>query len=190
MLRSAAALTCVLALVVPALASAREPAPLSMTKSARKTKKAPKKRITLDLYEADLHNVLRLFADVSGKSFVVADDVQGRVTLKLKDVPWDRALEVILRSQGLGLDVEGDIYRVAPQAELFAEEQRALDQRQLWRQKAPLRTKVIPVNYARAKELVPLVKSLLSERGRVTWDERTNVLIVKDVAGSRVFDED
>lgn len=176
----ASALAATFALVAPAAAEAK-PRPAA-------AKKSPKKRITVDLHEADLHNVLRLFADVSGKNLVVADDVQGKVTIKLKKVPWDRALRVILKSHGLGMDTEGDIIRIAPQARLDAEQQRALDLEQAWVEKTPLRTKIIPVSYARAQDMVPLVEGLLSPRGTVTWDERTNVLVVRDVVDSDVFD--
>jgi type IV pilus assembly protein PilQ len=150
--------------------------------------RAPEKRITLDLYKADIINVIRLFGDVSGKNIVVGDDVQGEVTIRLKNVKWRTALKMILKLEGLGMEEQGGIIRIAPQATLDAEKKAALDAADQWRQKAPLRTKIVPVNYARAQEMVPHVKALLSERGSVTFDERTNVLIVRDVAGSPAFD--
>lgn len=151
-------------------------------------RRAPKKRVTLDVYEADLHNLIRLFADVSGLNFVVADDVQGKVTIKLRDVPWDEALEAILSTKGLAMDRKGNIIRVLPKARLDAERKAALELEEAKRRSAPLQTKIVPVSYARAEELVPLVKEVLTERGKVTYDKRTNVLIIRDVAGSAALD--
>lgn len=142
------------------------------------------KRITIDLYKADIVNVIRLFADVSGKNIVIGDDVQGTVTLRLKNVRWRTALSMILKLEGLGMEERGGILRIAPQAKLDAERQAALAQAERWQQQAPLRTKVVPVDNARARELLPHVEALLSERGKVTVDERTNVLIIRDVVGS------
>jgi type IV pilus assembly protein PilQ len=151
-------------------------------------RRAPVKRITLDVYQADIHNVLRLFADVSGANFVVADDVKGDVTIKLKNVPWLAAMKTVLALEGLDYEKKGNIYRIAPQARLEQERRAALARAEEWREKAPLTTRIIPVSYAEASELLPLVKSLLSERGKATFDRRTNVLIVRDVKGSEAFD--
>lgn len=143
-----------------------------------------KKRISIDVYKADLHNVVRLFADVSGKNFVIPDDIQAEVTLKLTNVAWDDALAVVLKLEGLGMEERGNIIRIAPQAELDAERAARLAEQDAWQKTAPLVTRVIQVNYARASELAPLIKEVLSERGKVTYDSRTNVLIVRDVPGS------
>lgn len=145
-------------------------------------KRPPRRRITLDLQDAEVRNVIRLIAEVSQLNIVVGDDVEGKVTLKLRDVPWDQALDVVLKAKGLGMAWEGDnIVRVAPQALLDEERRRRLDAAADCRTSAPLKTRTIQVNHARAADLVPIVKDTLSARGRVTYDERTNVLIVKDV---------
>lgn len=139
------------------------------------------KKITLDLMDADIVNVLRLLGDVSGKNVVVGDDVNGKVTIKLKNVPWDQALDVVLKTKGLDQEVRGGIIRVAPKAKLDAEREARLKLEEERRKKIPTTVRLIPVNYAVAQELTPQIKELLSERGRVTFDERTNVIIVEDI---------
>lgn len=175
-------------LAAPVAAAPSSPGPLApgAAPAATSTKKE-KKRITLDLQDAEIRNVLRLLADVGGVNLVVSDDVKGKVTVKLKNVPWDQALDVVLQSKGLDKVVEGNILRVAPADVIFAEQRRKLDAADECLKHGPLKTKIVPVSYARAQELVPLVQGLLSERGKVTFDERTNVLIIKDVSCGQVF---
>jgi type IV pilus assembly protein PilQ len=139
------------------------------------------KKITIDLMDADIINVLRLLGDVSGKNVVIGDDVKGKVTIKLKNVPWDQALDVILKTKGLDKETRGGIIRVAPQSKLDAERRARLAMQEERRKKIPTTVRLIPVNYAVAQELVPQIKELLSERGRVTQDQRTNVIIVEDI---------
>lgn len=172
--------TLLVALVV-ALGLAAAP---SSAKRAARAKPKPKPTISLDVYQADLPNVIRLLADVSGKNVVIPEDVKGKVTVKLTNVPWDAALETVLALHDLGMVERGNIIRIAPKATLEAEARAALEEREAWRKTAPLVTRIIPVNYARASELAPLIRDVLSERGKVTYDERTNVLIVRDIAGS------
>jgi type IV pilus assembly protein PilQ len=145
---------------------------------------APPKKITVDVVDAEIGNVLRLFADVSGKNLVYGEDVKGKITIKLKNVPWEQALRVILLTKELGMEEEGNIIRIAPRATLDAEQQRALDLAEQRALKGPLVTRLIPVNYAEAKDMAALIKPLLSPRGTVSYDERTNTVIVKDIKGS------
>lgn len=142
------------------------------------------KKITVDLQNAEVGNVLRLLADVSGNNFVYGEEVKGKVTLKLREVPWEQALDVILKTKGLGMKRDGNVIRVATLEALQKEELDALDLGEKRRLKGPLTTRVIPVNYARAQELSGHIKLLLSPRGSVSVDERTNTLIVRDVKGS------
>ena len=142
------------------------------------------KKITVDLQDADIGNVLRLLADVSGNNFVYGEEVKGKVTLKLKDVPWDQALDVVLKTKGFGMRKDGNVIRVASLEALHKEDLDALELGEQRLLKGPLTTRVIPVNYARAQELAVQVKMLLSPRGTVSVDERTNTLIVRDVRGS------
>lgn len=144
-------------------------------------KKYSGRRITIDLQEADIINVLRLLGDVSGDNIVVGEDVKGKVTIKLKNVPWDQALDVILRTKQLGQERRSGIIRIAPQARLDEERSARLKIQEEVRDRQPTSVRLIPVNYAVASELVPQIKELLSKRGRATFDERTNVIIVDDV---------
>src|ERR1043166_8489217 len=132
------------------------------------------KKITMDLQDADIANVIRLIGDVSGKNVVFGDDVKGKVTLKLKNVPWDQALDTVLRTHGYARDTHGDIIFVAPEAVLDAEEARKLELQAKRELSGPLTTRIIPCNYSPAKEMADKVKAMLSPRGTVTVDERTN----------------
>jgi type IV pilus assembly protein PilQ len=139
------------------------------------------RRITLDFHDIEIRNLLRLIADVSKKNIVVADDVSGKVTVTLRNVPWDQALDLVLKSKGLGKEELGNVIRVA-KYEKIAEEQKARAEAEKARQPTlPLKVRIIPVNFARAGEVAGRVKDVLTERGSVSTDERTNVLIVKDI---------
>ncbi|MFT5991706.1 MAG: type IV pilus assembly protein PilQ [Bradymonadia bacterium] len=141
-----------------------------------------RKRITIDLRNADLANVLRLIADEGNVNIVAGEGVEGMVTLRLRSVPLDEALVMILRSQGLGWEQEGSIIRVAP-AEDFIEELEARNEllQGAWRRQ-PLRVRVIPVNYAEAARISGLVYGVLTSRGNLSVDARNNTLVVTDIA--------
>ncbi len=157
-------------------------APPRPTKARPHAAKTTKKRINLDVQNADIRNVVRLIGDTSGQNFVIGDDVKGRVTIKLRNVPWDEALDVILATKDLGKTQHGDnIIRIAPRTVLEEERARRLDRADECQEKGPLTTRLIPVNYGRAADMAPLVKATLTKRGTVTFDERTNTLIVRDV---------
>jgi type IV pilus assembly protein PilQ len=137
--------------------------------------------ISLDLQDTDIDNALRIIAEVSNLNIIASNDVQGKVTLRLIDVPWDQALDVILKTNGLDQVQEGNVVRIAPVEKLRLERE-ALKQAQLAEEELePLTVKYIRVSYARAQELKPMIKSVLSERGDVAVDERTNQLIIKDI---------
>ncbi len=142
------------------------------------------RRIDLDLKDADIHNVLRLLADVGRVNIVTADNVQGSVTIKMRNVPWDQALAVVLQAKGLDKVQQGNMIRVAPQADLDKEREMAVARRAAEVKLAPLETRLIPVSYANAAEIQERARSLLSERGSIAVDERTNVMIVRDLAGN------
>ncbi|MCP4499408.1 MAG: type IV pilus secretin PilQ [Deltaproteobacteria bacterium] len=139
------------------------------------------RKITLDLMDAEVINVLRLLGDVSGKNIVVGDDIKGKVSIKLKNVPWDQALDVILRTKGFDKEVKGGIIRIATADKLAKERQARLDLAAKLLVSEPTSVRLIPVNYGVAEELVPQIKELLSGRGKVTHDSRTNVIIVEDI---------
>ncbi len=142
------------------------------------------RRIDLDLKDADIHDVLRTFADVGRVNVVTADNVSGSVTIRMRNVPWDQAMETVLQAKGLGMVQKGNLIRVAPIADLNKERELALARRKSEFDLAPLETRLVPVSYAEAGEVMPRAKDLLSPRGTIAVDERTNVLIVRDIAGN------
>ncbi|MFW5925568.1 MAG: type IV pilus secretin PilQ [Myxococcota bacterium] len=151
---------------------------------ARSNRRYSGRRIDLDFKDADIHNILRLLAEVGGVNVVTGDDVQGAVTIRMRNVPWDQALDVILQAKGLGMVRRGNLIRVAPLETLEKEREAAIARRKQQQELAPLETRLVPVSYAEAQKLVPQVKDMLTGRGTVSIDERTNVLIVRDVSES------
>jgi type IV pilus assembly protein PilQ len=165
-------------------AAAVSPVPAQVSLAAKaKPKKYSGKRIDLDFKDADIHNILRLISDVGHINIVASDDVSGSVTLRMRDVPWDLAFKVILEAKGLGkVKLADNLYRVAPKSTLEKEQQMKIKELQHKQVLKPLITKIIPISYAMAGELSGKASDLLSQRGKITVDERTNVLIVRDVA--------
>ncbi|MBI5548190.1 MAG: type IV pilus secretin PilQ [Deltaproteobacteria bacterium] len=151
--------------------------------AAAGTARRPKytgRRVSFEFKEIDIHNLLRIIAEVSKRNVVVSDDVKGKVTIRLRNVPWDQALDIILKSKGLGMEESGSIIRVAPLKDL--EEERKVREAiaKAIKNQEPLKVRLIPVNYAVAADISTKVKDLLSERGSMSVDQRTNVIIVKD----------
>ena len=139
------------------------------------------RKVDFNVKDIDIKNLLGAIAEISKKNIIVADDVRGTVTIKLRNVPWDQALDIILKSKGLGREEIGNIIRVAP-IETLRNEQRAAAEAYKNRQATePLKVRLIPVNYAKAETLTTQLKDALTDRGTVTVDARTNTLIVKDV---------
>ena len=145
-------------------------------------KPAEERRITLDVKEADIHNVLRLLADTAKINIVVPDEVKGKVSVKLKNVPWSQALEIVLSSKGLAQERVGNIVYVDTLERINQRLAQKAEINQSREGSAELLTVMIPLSYASASDLKPLVASLLTPRGTVAVDVRTNVLIVTDVA--------
>lgn len=142
------------------------------------------RKLSLDFKDADIKNILRLIAEVSNLNIIAGDDVSGKITMRLVDVPWDQALELILQARNLGMTRVGNVVRIAPLETLKREVQAELEARRAKERLEDLTLELIPVNYASAKEIVSQVKSVLSERGDVKVDERTNTLIIKDIPKS------
>ncbi len=140
------------------------------------------RKLSLDFKDADVKNILRLIAEVSNLNIIVADEVTGKITMRLVDVPWDQALEIILQSKNLDKRRAGNVVRIAPVEALRKEDQARLQEQKSREGLEPLVHELIPVNYATAKEIMPQVKSVLSERGDVKVDDRTNTLIIKDIS--------
>ncbi|MCR9096871.1 MAG: type IV pilus secretin PilQ [bacterium] len=145
------------------------------------------RRVSLDFKDVAIADVLRLIAEVSDLNIIAGDEVSGNVTIRLVDVPWDQALDVILMTKGLGFVRVGNVLRIAPSDVLKAEEEVRLQERRNKEKLEDLEVKLLPVNYASVKDTEGLVKRLLSARGTVNLDERTNTLIIKDIAS--VIDE-
>lgn len=140
-----------------------------------------KKRLTIDLRNADIQNVLRLIAKEGGVNIIAGEGVAGSVTMRLRSVPLDQVFLTILQSLQLGFEVRGNVIRVAPQSTLNAEETARAEARARAQRVQPLEVFLLPVNYASADELVGQVNGLLSPRGSVTVDKRTNTLVIKDL---------
>ncbi|BFT28935.1 type IV pilus secretin PilQ family protein [Alteromonas sp. D210916BOD_24] len=144
--------------------------------------------ISLDFQDVPVRQVLQIIAQVNGFNLVTTDTVTGNVTISLSGVPWDQALDMILRVKGLDKRLEGNILLIAPAEELSARETQALQSKKQVSDLAPLHTVNIAVNYAKAPALAAILKSaeggILSARGGVTVDERTNTLLIRDTLAS------
>jgi type IV pilus assembly protein PilQ len=141
-------------------------------------------RVNIDFKDASIQEILRLLSDIGKVNIIVADNVSGSVTVRMNNVPWDQALDVVLQAKGLGMVRQGNMIRVAPLADLNKERELAIARRKAELQLAPIETRLFPVSYADAAHLQERAKELLSPRGSISVDDRTNVLIVRDVAGN------
>jgi len=143
-------------------------------------------RLSLNFQDIEVRAVLQLIADFTGLNLVASDTVTGNVTLRLKNVPWDQALEIILKSKGLGMRKAGNVIMVAPQEEIAQREKLELETQKQIAELAPLRTEFVEINYAKAGDLATLIKAeenkLLTERGNVSFDQRTNTLLIQETA--------
>ncbi|WP_235589029.1 type IV pilus secretin PilQ [Halomonas chromatireducens] len=144
-------------------------------------------RITLNFQDIEVRSVLAVIADFTGLNLVASDSVTGRVTLNLQDVPWDQALDLVLKSHGLASRQEGNVIVVAPASELANIERQEIEARAQVETLAPLVSEYVEVKYARAEDLAQLLRGgdgfgLLTERGRVAVDQRTNMLLIQDTA--------
>lgn len=160
-------------------------------------------RLSINFQNIDIRSALTVIADFTGINFVTSDAVQGEITINLKDVPWDQALDVIMTSKGLAKRENGNVIWIAPASEIARVEEQELAAKALLEEKAPLVSEVIRINYAKANEISEVIKSvsvvgdggigvdnrvetdtnsLLTSRGSVTVDIRTNSLLVQDVA--------
>jgi type IV pilus assembly protein PilQ len=143
-------------------------------------------KMTMNFQDIDTRALLQLLADTSGQNIVVSDSVRGSVTLRLQNVPWDQALDIVLRTKGLDMRQDGNVIIVAPAEEIAAREKAQLAARKDMQELEPLRSEYLQVNYAKAQDMATLIKStgrsLLSPRGNVSVDARTNTLLLQDTA--------
>ncbi len=141
-------------------------------------------KLSLNFQNIEVRAVLQLIADFTNLNMVTSDSVSGSVTLRLKNVPWDQALDIILKTKGLGMRQSGNVIMVAPSEEIAAREKLELASKKQIEELEPLRTEIIQINYAKATTVAGLIKSkgtsVMSDRGSTTVDERTNVIIAVD----------
>jgi type IV pilus assembly protein PilQ len=157
--------------------------------SADEKKEYSGERLTLNFQDIDVRSVLQLLADTSGQNIVVSDSVTGNLTLRLQNVPWDQALDIVLRTKGLDKRRQDNVIIIGPTEELAAREKSELAARKDLQELAPVRTEFLQVNYAKVADLQKLIRasnnprdSMLSARGSLSIDERTNTLLVQDTA--------
>ncbi|CAM3510682.1 type IV pilus secretin PilQ [Shewanella violacea] len=162
---------------------------LSISKAERlavskQEKKYNGRSLSLNFQSISVRTVLQIIADYNDFNLVTSDTVEGEITLRLDDVPWDQALDLILQTKGLGKRIEGNILMIAPSEELAIRESQQLKNQLEVQELAPLYTEYLQINYAKAADIAELLKgedsSLLTSRGSATVDERTNTLLVKD----------
>ncbi len=152
------------------------------------TKEYEGQRLTLNFQDIETRAVLQLLAETSGRNIVVSDTVQGNVTLRLRNVPWDQALDIVMTTKGLDMRQNGNVIIVAPAEEIAARETADLEAKQAISELEPLYSEFLQVNYAKAGDLSSLISggggdnSLLSDRGSIAVDDRTNTLLVQDTA--------
>jgi type IV pilus assembly protein PilQ len=138
-------------------------------------------KLSLDFKDADIKNVFRLLAEVSGLNIVVTDEVNKKVTVRLVEVPWDQALDLLIDTNGLRKEQTGNIVRISTAAQLKREKDDLAAAQKAKDDLEPLQTAYFNVNYARVKELEPKAKLLLSKRGILTSDDRSNTIVVRDI---------
>ena len=141
-------------------------------------------KISLEFKDADIKNVFRLLAEVSGKNIIVTDDVNRKVTIRLTEVPWDQAMELLIDTHGLGKDEVGNVIRISTAGRLKSERDALLAAKNAQDDLEPLQTAYFTLNYATAKDLEPKAKPLLSKRGNITSDDRSNTLMIRDIKKS------
>ncbi len=138
-------------------------------------------KVTFSFKDADLKNVLLFFAEFEDKNFLIDEAINGKITIRLKDVPWKQALDIILGMRDLVRLEEGNIIRIVPMAVIKKQELEKIKDEERKKQLVPLETKVIYINFAKAADIEKRVATLLSQRGKLITDERTNSIIVTDL---------
>ncbi len=164
--------------------------PSTKRANAEEKKEYTGERLTLNFQDIDVRSVLQLLADTSGQNIVVSDSVTGNLTLRLQNVPWDQALDIVLRTKGLDKRRQDNVIIIGPTAELAAREKAELAAHKEVQELSPTHTEFLQVNYAKVADLAKLIKptaggagahnSMLSDRGSLSVDERTNTLLVQD----------
>jgi len=136
---------------------------------------------SFDFKDIDIKDLFRFIADISGLNVILDPTVKGSVTLKLVEVPWDQALDLITKNQGLGYTMEGNVIRVAPLSTIINEQKARTELQKQQMLSAPLVTRILRLSYAKATEVVQIVRKLLTPKGTTIVDPRTNILIITDI---------
>ncbi|MCH6544458.1 MAG: type IV pilus secretin PilQ [Deltaproteobacteria bacterium] len=157
--------------------------------AAREKKEYTGQKISLDFKDADIKNVFRLLAEISGLNIVVTDDVNKKVTVRLVDIPWDQAMDILLQTNGLGKEQVGNVVRISTVQRLRSERDAIKVAQDAEKALEPLHTDYLTVNYAKASEIVEKVKAagVLTGRGRAIADDRSNLIFIRDIR--RAVDE-
>lgn len=141
-------------------------------------------KLSLNFQNVEVRSVLQVIADFTGLNIITSDSVGGNLTLRLKDVPWDQALDIILQSKGLDMRKNGNVILIAPRDELAAKEKLDLEARAQITDLEPLRTETFQLNYMKAEAFSKILsddkQKILSKRGSAVWDPRTNILFIQD----------
>ncbi len=174
--------------------AAEAPAPAKTERAARHAAPGPPesalligggkysgRRISLDLQDADLVNVLRLFAEVANLNIIVAPDVRGKVTVRMVNIPWDQAMDIILKMNGLGFALEDNVLRIASVAALTKQAEDETKAKEAKKKAEDLVTRMVAINYSTAAAIEPTLKKSLSSRGETVVDARTNTIIITDI---------
>jgi len=161
--------------------------------AAEEKKEYTGERLTLNFQDIDVRSVLQLLADTSGQNIVVSDSVNGNLTLRLQNVPWDQALDIVLRTKGLDKRRQDNVIIIGPTEELATREKAELEAHKEVQELAPIRSEFMQANYAKVADLAKMIRptaggtgggrnSMMSNRGSLSIDERTNTLLVQDTA--------
>ena len=141
-------------------------------------------KVTLEFKDADIKNIFRIIAEISGYNMIIDSAVVGKVTIRLVNVPWDQALDLLLETNNLGMKKVGNVIRVLPAAVVKKEEEEKLASKKAMEKLEDMVTKLIPVSYATASDISSKLKGVMTDRGTTLVDERTNTIILKDIQKS------
>jgi type IV pilus assembly protein PilQ len=157
------------------------PASETATKSYDTSKRYKGRKVTLEFADADVRKIFQLLSEVSNKNFVLGDDVTGTISIKLVNVPWDQALDIILDTKGLDMREQGNIIIIKGKGKFKSQAEEEQEIKKARTNSTELKTETFSLNYAKIMDITRLLKGLKSERGVIDFDDRTNKVIVKDI---------
>jgi len=174
--------------VAAAVEETAEPEPVKKTAAEGASVEIAKaykgQKVTLEFKDADIKNIFRIIAEISGYNMIIDSAVVGKVTIRLVNVPWDQALDLLLETNNLGMKKVGNVIRVLPAAVVKKEEEEKLASKKAMEKLEDMVTKLIPVSYATASDISSKLKGVMTDRGTTLVDERTNTIILKDIQKS------